>query len=125
MDSKGRAKGNIITERFFRSPKHEDIYWKEYLSIDELKTGVAEYMFRCNHVHLHEAFDYRTPAKVYFPAEGGSASGGERRRLSRPAARFRQEVMISKTKRKLLTGLMVKRFSRIPGSPCQFRKITV
>jgi putative transposase len=66
MDSKGRAKDNIIIERFFRSLKHEDIYWKEYLSITELKIGVAEYMFRYNHVRLHETFDYRTPAEVYF-----------------------------------------------------------
>ena len=66
MDGKGRAKDNIIIERFFRSLKHEDIYLQEYLSIAELKTGVAKYMFEYNHERLHEALDYRTPAEVYF-----------------------------------------------------------
>ena len=66
MDSKGRALDNIIIERFFRSLKHEDIYLKEYLSVPELKTGVARYMFKYNHERLHETFDYRTPAEVYF-----------------------------------------------------------
>ncbi len=66
MDSKGRAMDNIIIERFFRSLKYEDIYLKEYLSIAELKTGVAQYMFKYNHERLHEALDYRTPAEIYF-----------------------------------------------------------
>ena len=66
MDSKGRAKDNIIIERFFRSLKHEDIYLNEYLSIPELKIGVARYMYKYNHERLHEALDYRTPAEIYF-----------------------------------------------------------
>jgi putative transposase len=66
MDSKGRALDNIIIERFFRSLKHEDIYLKEYLSMVELKVGIAEYMFKYNHERLHEALDYRTPTEIYF-----------------------------------------------------------
>lgn len=66
MDGKGRAQDNIIIERFFRSLKHEDIYLKEYCSLADLKTGVAEYMFKYNHERLHEALDYRTPAEIYF-----------------------------------------------------------
>ena len=66
MDSKGRALDNIIIERFFRSLKHEDIYLKEYRCLAELKTGVAEYMFKYNHERLHEALDYRPPVEIYF-----------------------------------------------------------
>jgi len=66
MDSKGRALDNVIIERFFRSLKHEDIYLKEYRCLAELKTGVAEYMFKYNHERLHETLDYRTPAEIYF-----------------------------------------------------------
>ena len=66
MNSKGRALDNVIIERFFRSLKHEDIYLKEYRCLAELKTGVAEYMFKYNHERLHEALDYRTPAEIYF-----------------------------------------------------------
>jgi len=66
MDSKGRALDNVIIERFFRSLKHEDIYLKEYRCLAELKTGVAEYMFKYNHERLHEALDYSTPAEIYF-----------------------------------------------------------
>jgi len=71
MDSKGRALDNIIIERFFRSLKHEDVYLKEYSSVAELKAGIAQYMFKYNHERLHEALDYRTPAEIYFPTEGG------------------------------------------------------
>lgn len=79
MDSKGRAKDNIIIERFFRSLKHEDVYLRDYPSITGLKVGIAKYMFKYNRERLHEALDYRTPAEIYFPAEGGSATGGGRK----------------------------------------------
>lgn len=84
MDSKGRAKDNIIIERFFRSLKHEDVYLRDYASIAELKTGIARYMFKYNRERLHESLDYRTPAEIYFPAEdGGSAVDGGRKEVMR------------------------------------------
>lgn len=86
MDSKGRAKDNIIIERFFRSLKHEDIYLREYLSIPELKIGVAQYMFKYNRVRLHETHGYMTPAELYFPTEGGFASGEGRKEVVRTEA---------------------------------------
>lgn len=65
MDGKGRAKDNIIIERFWRSLKHEDVYLREYRSMAELKMGIAKYMITYNHIRLHESLDYRTPATIY------------------------------------------------------------
>ncbi len=65
MDGKGRAIDNIIIERFFRSLKYEDIYRREYRSINELKIGIAKYMAGYNHFRLHETLGYKTPAVLY------------------------------------------------------------
>jgi putative transposase len=37
MDGKGRAMGNIFIERLLRSVKYEEIYLKEYQSVQELR----------------------------------------------------------------------------------------
>ena len=36
MDGKGRATDNIMIERLWRSVKYEEIYLKEYQSVQEL-----------------------------------------------------------------------------------------
>lgn len=66
MDGKGRAKDNIIIERFFRSLKYEDIYIQEYCSIPDLKLGVQDYMQTYNYLRLHESLDYKAPYCFYF-----------------------------------------------------------
>jgi len=53
MDGKGRAIDNIVIERFWRSIKYEDIYVKEYRSIQELKRGIFNYIETYNHIRLH------------------------------------------------------------------------
>jgi len=65
MDGKGRAIDNIVIERFWRNIKYEDIYVREYPSLQELKRGVFNYMETYNHVRIHQSLDYQTPASVY------------------------------------------------------------
>lgn len=65
MDSKGRAIDNVIIERFFRSLKYEDIYWREYKSIPELKEGVFNYMNFYNYKRPHSSLENRMPVEVY------------------------------------------------------------
>ena len=65
MDSKGRAIDNVIIERFFRSLKHEDIYWKDYKDIPSLKEGVFNYMNLYNYKRWHSSLDDKRPAEVY------------------------------------------------------------
>ncbi len=53
MDGKGQALDNIITERFFRSLKYDDIYIKEYLTPLGMTAGVNEYMHIYNNIRPH------------------------------------------------------------------------
>ena len=66
MDSKGRALDNIFTERLWRTIKYEEVYLKEYASPREAREGLRDSLRFYNEQRLHQAFDYRTPAEVYF-----------------------------------------------------------
>ncbi len=43
MDRKGRAMDNIMIECLWRSVKYEEVYLKDYQSIDELKSSLKEH----------------------------------------------------------------------------------
>jgi putative transposase len=66
MDGKGRCFDNIWIERFWRSLKWEDIYLKEYGSVEELLAGLKAYFDKYNQRRPHQSLNYRTPAAVYF-----------------------------------------------------------
>lgn len=66
MDSVGRAMDNIFTERFWRTFKYEDIYIKDYETVEEAKQGIREYMNFYNNERSHSSLEYQTPAEVYF-----------------------------------------------------------
>ena len=66
MDGRGRVFDNIFIERLWRSVKYEDVYLKDYASIPELSTGLADYFWFYNHDRPHQSLDYRTPAEVHF-----------------------------------------------------------
>jgi len=61
MDGKGQALDNIITERFFRSLKYDDIYINEYSTPREMIAGVKEYMHIYNTIRPHSSLDGLTP----------------------------------------------------------------
>ena len=65
MDGRGRALDNVFIERLWRSVKYEDIYLKDYASVDEVYDGLSAYFEKYNHERHHQALDYLTPAKVY------------------------------------------------------------
>ena len=69
MDGKGRALDNIFTERLWRSVKYEEIYLHEYASPREARLAQGRYFEFYNHVRLHQALAYLTPAQVYFGKE--------------------------------------------------------
>lgn len=66
MDGKGRAMDNIFVERLWRSVKYEEIYLHEYTTPTEARLGVAKYLDFYDYRRIHQALDYRTPAKVFF-----------------------------------------------------------
>jgi putative transposase len=69
MDGKGRAMDNIMVERLWRSLKYEDIYIKDYETVEQLTEGLRSYFNLYNNERPHQSFGGRTPKEVY---EGNS-----------------------------------------------------
>jgi putative transposase len=66
MDGKGRYIDNIFIERLWRSVKYEEIYTKEYASIDELIRSLKIYFEFYNNERTHAGLEGKTPAEIYF-----------------------------------------------------------
>lgn len=66
MDSKGRALDNIFTERFWRTLKYEEVYIKDYETVQEAKEGIRKYVNFYNNERYHSSLEDQTPAEVYF-----------------------------------------------------------
>jgi putative transposase len=66
MDSRGRALDNIFTERLWRSVKYEEVYLKDYQTVQEAKEGIGNYLTFYNQERPHQSLGYKTPAKVYW-----------------------------------------------------------
>jgi putative transposase len=66
MDGKGRAMDNIFIERLWRSVKYEEIYIKEFKSVDQLRKALKKYFDFYNHERPHQSFDGQTPAEMYY-----------------------------------------------------------
>jgi len=88
MDGRGRALDNVFIERLWRSLKYEDIYLKDYVTVDELYEGLTRYFFFYNYERLHQALEYQTPYQVYHGGhETRSQSGRVRKgRVSKGSA---------------------------------------
>lgn len=68
MDGKGRAMDNIFIERLWRSVKYEEIYVKEFQSVEHLRRSLKKYFDFYNYERPHQSFDGQTPAEVYYGA---------------------------------------------------------
>ena len=66
MDGKGRALDNVFVERLWRTVKQEDIYLKEYGSVNACKQGLEQYFIRYNTRREHQSLEYNYPAEVYY-----------------------------------------------------------
>jgi len=66
MDGRGSYQDNIFTERLWRSVKYEEVYTKEYITLEQAQTALAEYFRFYNTRRPHQALGYRTPAQVHF-----------------------------------------------------------
>jgi putative transposase len=65
MDGRGRCLDNVFVERLWRTVKYEDVYVRGYEAVPELQRGLGRYFPFYNQERLHQALDYRTPARVY------------------------------------------------------------
>jgi putative transposase len=70
MDGKGRAFDNIFSERLWRTVKYEEVYLRDYQSVNEARYYLGRYFEFYNNQRLHEALGYSTPAEVYGVAVG-------------------------------------------------------
>lgn len=66
MDGKGSYQDNIFTERLWRSVKYEEVYTKEYVTIEQANAALAAYFVFYNHHRPHQALYYKTPQQVHF-----------------------------------------------------------
>jgi putative transposase len=77
MDGRNRALDNIVVERLWRSLKYEDIYLKDYRSMEEVKAGLKRNFAFYNGRRYHASLEYRTPDEVYASAfKDGQAEAG-------------------------------------------------
>jgi len=65
MDGKGRCMDNIFIERLWRSVKYEEIYLKEYETVDALIQSLSKYFDFYNQERPHQTFGEATPEEVY------------------------------------------------------------
>lgn len=65
MDGRGRALDNVFVERLWRTVKYEEVYRREYHSVAELRSCLAEYFHFYNHFRPHSSLDDKTPAEVH------------------------------------------------------------
>lgn len=66
MDGRASYQDNIFTERFWRSVKYEEVYLKDYATIEEARASLAEYIAFYNAGRPHQALAYQTPEQVHF-----------------------------------------------------------
>jgi putative transposase len=57
---------NIFIERLCRRVKYEEIYLKEYRSVQELRGALKRYFAFYNNERSHRSLAGQTPSEVYF-----------------------------------------------------------
>jgi putative transposase len=65
MDGKGRALDNIITERFWRTLKYDEVYLKDYASMTEAKDSLGKFIKKYNTERPHSACAGQPPLTTY------------------------------------------------------------
>lgn len=65
MDSKGRWADNVIVERFFRTVKYQDIFIKDYKTLQDVREGLQKYLQFYNERRRHSSLQKRTPLVAY------------------------------------------------------------
>jgi len=65
MDGKGRALDNIITERFWRTVKYDEVYLNEYTTMLEAKNSLGKFIKKYNNERPHSACAGKPPLITY------------------------------------------------------------
>jgi putative transposase len=97
MDGKGRWADNIIIERFWRTVKQEFIRFYIFDTLEELKSGLTEFIEHYNTERPHQALKYKTPEFVYTTGQGPVVTINKKK--SEHWARKQEEELIKITQR--------------------------
>ena len=65
-DGRGRYLDNIFQERLWRSVKYEEVYIKDYSSMEEARINLGNYFEYYNYSRPHQGLNYKRPSEVYF-----------------------------------------------------------
>lgn len=74
MDGKGRAMDNIMIERLWRTVKCEEVYIKDYDTVEDLVNALRIFFDFYNNERQHATLGYRTPAEMYNLKSGARAA---------------------------------------------------
>ena len=66
MDGKGSWRDNVFVERLWRSVKYEDVYLKDYQTVQEAQKSLKNYFSFYNHERPHQSLSYKTPGDVHY-----------------------------------------------------------
>jgi putative transposase len=66
MDGRKRFIDNIFVERLWRTIKYQEVYLKDYQSVNQAIDELGKYIVFYNTVKPHQSLNYQTPAEVYF-----------------------------------------------------------
>ncbi len=66
-DGRGRAVDNVFVERLWRSVKYEEVSLKDYQTVSEARSCIADYFRFYNYERYHQSLDYKTPVSVSRP----------------------------------------------------------
>ena len=66
MDGRGRALDNIFNERLWRSVKYEEIYLRDYRTVNEAEDSLRAYFIFYNTERRHQSLNYLRPVDVYY-----------------------------------------------------------
>ena len=62
MSGKGNCYDNAVMESFFKTLKIEEVYWERYLTRDDARKSIFEYIETYyNTKRMHSALDYMSP----------------------------------------------------------------
>lgn len=65
MDGRGRALDNVFIERLWRTVKYEEIYLKDYDTVDDLISGLDAFFRFYSRERPHQSLNGQTPWSVY------------------------------------------------------------
>lgn len=77
MDGRGRALDNIFIERLWRTVKYEEVYLKQYKSMQDARENLSRYFKFYNTKRRHQALGYKTPEAVHFGTERSRITEGQ------------------------------------------------